>query len=235
MSDKPRTYIGLVIDESGSMGSVRDETIAGLNDFVAEQQKSDNPIFLSLTKFSSDVSVVFQAKPVADVDKITTATYQPGGSTALNDAIAKTIVALETQLDRDKEAGILIVIMTDGYENNSVEFGGPAGHENIKALIKKKESEGNWSFVFLGADIDAFAVGGSYGIGAGNIQGYGKAGTKQEFKNLASSAAAYSGSVARGILQEKEFFNPVDGPRMIHDSGSEDKEDKNDSTDPERN
>jgi hypothetical protein len=171
-SGKNGNIIAVVLDESGSMNSCRDTTIAGFNEFV-EGQKAANAgeAFLTLNKFNAPrIDTVFADRPLSEVPKLDYSNYKPGAGTNLFDCIGYTIEQVNDVLKTKKKAdrpGVIILIMTDGEENASSKY----SNENIKAMVKAAEKS-DWSFVFLGANIDAFAVGATFGMNSLNSVNY---------------------------------------------------------------
>lgn len=157
----PTTYITFLLDRTGSMNSIKEATIDGFNEFVNGQKVNGVEGEMTLTIFDSEAIDILYTQKVADVPALTAATYIPRASTPLFDAIGRTIrdakarlVALTTQPDTT-----IMVIMTDGYENASTEF----RIEDVRAAIKEQEAAG-WKFVFLGANMDAYAEGMKLGM-----------------------------------------------------------------------
>jgi hypothetical protein len=109
-----------------------------------------------------ELTVLYLDRALADVPELTGADYEPRGNTPLYDAIGEGIRRVDA-----KDRAIITLIITDGQENSSMEF----TKDSVKALIKSKEDEG-WTFAFLGADIDSYAVGGAIGMAAGNTANY---------------------------------------------------------------
>ena len=116
--------------------------------------------------FDTQVAYRHVAIPLAKVRKLDAKSYLPGGNTALNDAIGITVRKIDA--DRPRVDKVVTVIMTDGEENSSREW----THDAVKALISQKESEGTWTFVFLGASPEAWDQGRGYGIPAANVAQY---------------------------------------------------------------
>lgn len=149
-----------ITDRSGSMDKLRDDVIGGYNTFIEEQKGVPGEARLTHVQFDGAHSTLYQAIPLADAPALTRATYVPGGSTALMDAIGHT---LEVQGKRINEQGwadkVIVNIITDGEENCSREY----KLEQIKTMIEHAQGR-NWSFVFMAANQDAFKVGASYGI-----------------------------------------------------------------------
>ena len=148
------TLISVILDRSGSMGHLREATITGFNEFVREQRKEADGgrALMSLTQFDDRYEVNFVGEPLENVPDLDTESYIPRGSTALNDAIGRTVHELEAWTKaHDWKERVLVLIITDGQENASKEYSLPA----IRALIERKENDG-WNFVYLGANQDAY-------------------------------------------------------------------------------
>jgi hypothetical protein len=150
------THISIILDRSGSMASIRDDTIGGFNAFLDEQERVSGSATLTLVQFDTQdpYEVIHQFEPISEVEHLTHHTYVPRAATPLYDAIGKGIVDLDTQFtnlkDSQKPSQIVFVIITDGYENSSREF----NKKQILDMIKKKQDKEDWQFVFLGAEID---------------------------------------------------------------------------------
>lgn len=200
---KKATLINFILDETGSMYECLKSTISGFNEYVDtlkhEAQEKASPIRMSLTKFNSlKVDVVYTAKKIDEVPHLTLETYQPNALTPLFDAIAETVKFVDVELKEKKKFKILCVIMTDGQENASRKF----NKTTISELIKNKEEEG-WSFVFLGANQDAWEAGGEIGIAQGNIATYtaSNVGYGAAFNTLAVDTMKYSSSSFHGATR----------------------------------
>lgn len=160
---KNYTDLTLIIDRSGSMQSISNDMEGGFSTFLAEQKASGDDIKVSVVYFDSQYEISFTEKDIKDVDGIK---IIPRGSTALFDAIGKTINLTGERLSKLNESErpnrVLIYTITDGEENSSVEY----ASEAVKRLVQHQRDVYSWDFVFLGADIDSFSVGNSLGIGA---------------------------------------------------------------------
>lgn len=160
MTNPDYTHIAVVLDRSGSMASIKNDMVGGLNAFFAEQAKEPGTCLVDLVQFDDQYEVVFADKPVADA----TADLQPRGSTALLDAIGKTVTRLGEKLAKKSEderpGKVMVVVVTDGYENASCDW----TKDNVKKSIETQTNEFNWDFVFLGTNFDAVAVGQSFGF-----------------------------------------------------------------------
>ncbi len=155
--------VACVLDRSGSMQSIKNDTIGGFNAFLEEQKKAGASVKMTLTVFSDRVAFMFDAVDIANVPALTPSTYIPNGMTALYDAIGKTIRHIETRFAAIPEAirptKVIMAIVTDGEENNSETF----TSDIVRELIQAKTSIG-WAFVFIGANQDAYAESAKIGI-----------------------------------------------------------------------
>ncbi|MGC2198032.1 MAG: vWA domain-containing protein [Terriglobales bacterium] len=164
---KQRVLVNVILDKSGSMASKSKDVIKGFNAYVDGLAQEDKVEYLfSLTLFDTQVAYRDVAIPLSRVRKLDNKSYQPGGNTALNDAIGITVRKIDA--DRPIVDKVVTVIMTDGEENSSREW----THDAVKSLISQKEADGNWTFVFLGASPEAWDQGRSYGIPAANVAHY---------------------------------------------------------------
>ncbi len=156
-----RTLVTFLLDETGSMESIKDDTIGGFNSYLASLKAESAAIDFTLIKFDSRrIEKVCVATPVAQVKELDAASYQPGATTPLIDAACKTIKAVEKSLI-GATPKVVICIQTDGDENASTEH----TWDELNALIKEKTAAG-WQFNFLGTGIDAYAAGSRMGVAA---------------------------------------------------------------------
>jgi uncharacterized protein YegL len=172
--------------------------IGGFNAYIAGLGEEDQVNYLfSLTLFDTQVAYRHVALPLSQVKKLDSTSYRPEGNTALNDAIGITVRKIEA--DQPKVDKVVTVIMTDGEENSSREW----THDAVKALIEQKEKEGNWTFVFLGAGLDAWHQGKSYGVQSANVAQYNPDQYLSAFAAIADSTNMLSSSPKR---QSGNFF-----------------------------
>ncbi|MCE9620036.1 MAG: VWA domain-containing protein [Planctomycetes bacterium] len=148
-----RTHIAIILDRTGSMQIIRQDTIGGFNTFLGEQQTQPTPATLTLVQFDGQdpYEVIHKFTDINLVPKLTEETYVPRGNTPLYDAVGRGILDLKASLAAQPEAlrpgKIVFVIVTDGHENASREFNGV----QVKAMIAQMKEAG-WQFVFLSAD-----------------------------------------------------------------------------------
>jgi hypothetical protein len=189
---KNGTLITVVLDESGSMNSCRDTTIAGFNEFVQGQRNTESTAgigYMTLIKFDAPkIKTVFNNRTLDEVPELNKLNYSPNGGTNLLDAIGDAIESVNTVLKGRKKSdrpGVIVTIITDGAENSSVRY----TNNDIKEMVAAAEAA-DWTFVFLGANIDAFAVGSTFGMHASNSINYDTA-------NMTATMSAVSESTYR--------------------------------------
>lgn len=165
MTNPDLTLIGILVDRSGSMNTCRADMEGGIASLLEEQAETDNSIEVTLAQFDTTYDIVYPPTAIKDVPKYV---LQPRGGTALLDAMGRFITetgeALAKKKDKNRPGKVLIVIVTDGYENRSNEWTRPA----VKALITQQRGIYNWDFVFLGANMDAVSEADSFGIARGS-------------------------------------------------------------------
>lgn len=200
------TAIEFILDETGSMMSVWDQTIGGFNEYVNSQRAQPGTCLLSFTKFdTSGVRNAYNDVNIQEVPYLNRDTYRPNQSTNLYDAIGQRIKALETRVAAGAyptETSFLVVIMTDGHDNASREFNA----EGVKVLIKDKEAAG-WTFVFLGANQDAWAVGQTFGMAKGNTMTYAAGNVAGAMETLSGATTAYRSARAMGMVASASASN----------------------------
>lgn len=172
--NKELTDIVVILDRSGSMRSVRDDTIGGFNTFLDEQKKVDGRARLTLTQFDDEYEIVYQRMDIDEVPALDNKTFIPRGSTALLDAIGRTIGSMCERVEADAPAEradtVVFVIITDGYENASREF----THPQVLEMIRRHEKEDKWEFLYLGANQDAIQEAATIGISADKAASWSK-------------------------------------------------------------
>lgn len=156
-----------IVDRSGSMSSLQQDTIEAFNEFLEEQQAEPGKAALTLTLFNHEYDIVLNGVDIQAVKGLTKQTYSPAGMTALLDAVGRTVDSVKERIgklaeDRRPEK-VLFVILTDGYENSSKEY----RLDRIKAQIAERQGTDGWKFLFLGANQDAWLTGGGMGVARG--------------------------------------------------------------------
>lgn len=158
------TQIVFILDRSGSMDNLTNDTIGGFNSFVKAQKEEPGEAMLTTVLFDDKYEILHDNVNIQDVEPLTSKEYYARGMTALLDAIGKTIKVVGGQLDKtkeeDKPSKVIFVITTDGWENSSKEF----IQSQIKEMIKHQQEVYNWEFLFTGAGIDAVGAAVHFGI-----------------------------------------------------------------------
>jgi len=166
------TEIAFVLDRSGSMESVKGAAIEGFNEFLREQQAAPGQARLSVVLFDDEYLLQVDAVPVEEVIPLNAATYQPRNSTALLDAIGRTIddlgKRLETLPEQYRPGKVVVAILTDGLENASTTY----TWRDVAKRIKHQTQKYQWDFLFLGANQDAIATAAQLSIAAQNAASY---------------------------------------------------------------
>ena len=166
--------ITFLLDCSGSMESCWDDVLGGFNAFVKDQDPTRT---LTLIQFDHEYSVTYENLNMPDVPPLTRETYKPRGSTALLDAVGKCRKMCTVP-------GI-IVIFTDGLENASKTY----TKAHIKDLVEHRQKMG-WTFVYMGANQDAFAEAGSMGIGHEHTLSYDSNNTPEAMRQLSQTVSS---------------------------------------------
>jgi hypothetical protein len=158
-----------VLDRSGSMSSILDDAIGGLNTFIEQQKELDSNNKISIILFDTSHELHHDNILLSEVPKFDKKTYVPRYGTALYDSIG---LSLDNEFDllaslskEERSEKTLVFILTDGDENSSIHYTKDQIFERINELKEKF----NWEFIFAGANIDSYKVGSSLGI-TNNIQ-----------------------------------------------------------------
>ena len=172
MTNPNYTHITVLIDESGSMGSLRQDTIGGFNSFIEEQKLVEGKATLSLYTFSTQRKTLFNMAPIDSVSNLDSKSYYPSGGTALLDAMGSAIVDLGASLAalpaEERPGKVLFIVITDGQENSSTDY----RQAQIKQLVEQQENEYKWNFIYLGANVDSFHEGATMGVRSANTLNY---------------------------------------------------------------
>ena len=162
------TEIIAILDRSGSMEHLTADTIGGYNSFIKEQQNVSGEAVLTTVLFDDQYELLHDRVDIKKVRPITGKEYFARGSTALMDAMGKTIAAIGAKLhntpEAERPAKVIVFIITDGEENSSVEY----TQEKVKEIVELQRNTYKWEFIFIGANIDSFSTAGSLGIDTGN-------------------------------------------------------------------
>ena len=149
-----------ILDKSGSMHDLVDDTIGGFNSYIEKEKSKDEKILVTTVLFDTEYNMLYFRKPIEEVEKLTREQYFASGCTALLDAIGRTITSFDGEISNK----VLFVITTDGLENSSRKF----SRSQIKELIQSLD----WEFLFIGADIDSYAEAYTLGIDRNHAANY---------------------------------------------------------------
>lgn len=161
---KDLTELVFILDRSGSMSGLEGDTIGGYNAMMEKQKAEAGEALVTTVLFDNEFELLHNRADLGSLMPITEKEYFVRGSTALLDAMGKTInmVAKEQKIEGEEaRAGkVILVITTDGMENASREY----TYQKIKEMVEKQKRDHGWEFIFLGANIDAVAEAGRFGI-----------------------------------------------------------------------
>jgi uncharacterized protein YegL len=202
------TEIVVILDCSGSMAGLAQEMTQGLKSFIEKAKQAPGECNVTYVTFSTGVFPQYHAKPIADVTEMRCV---PSLLTALQQAVGETIEAVGKRLgetpEDERPSKVQVVVVTDGLENASQgRWAGVEGAAEVRRLVTQQEEQYAWEFVFLGANMDAFEVGGSMGFTSGSAMCYqpSAAGVKGAFDSVAAK------SYASRCCGTKMSFNAAD-------------------------
>ena len=212
---KGLTEVVFILDRSGSMGGLEADTIGGYNSMLDKQKKEEGEAILSTILFDDRTEVLHDRKKLESVENITDKDYYVRGCTALLDAIGGAIhhigkVQKEMPEDERPEK-TLFIITTDGMENASREY----TYDKVRKMVEKKKKKNHWEFIFMGANIDAIAVAGKFGVAANRAVRYecDGAGTALNFsvmsKMMSCARASASAEVMGASFDECEALDEI--------------------------
>lgn len=189
--------IVVILDESGSMESCKTDTISGVNLFLNNQKRISGEVNVTLIKFSDYYKIINDSIPLNQIVYLDENNYTPAHTTALLDAVGRTINTIGKRLadtpESDRPEKVIFAIITDGYENASHEF----SRKQIFDMVSLQKDKYSWKFIFLGANIDAW--GKEIGITLNvNVQ---KDDLERSFKGLSHHVLCY---------RMEKLFDPSD-------------------------
>lgn len=202
---KGTTELVFILDKSGSMTGLESDTIGGYNSMLAKQQVVKGECRITTVLFDNNYELLHDRIDLKAVSAITEKDYQVGGSTALLDAIGRTINkignAQKQTADEYRAEKVMFVIITDGEENSSREYSA----QKVKDQIERQKSKYGWEFIFLGANIDAVETAGRFGIAPDRAVEYlaDNEGTQLNYTVMSQAVASYrqDGTVDEGCFE----------------------------------
>ena len=161
---KGYTEIIYILDRSGSMGGLESDTIGGFNSMMEQQKKTGEKAVVSTVLFDDVCEVIHDRVPIEKIEKMTDKQYYVRGCTALLDAVGGAIHHIgnvhKYAREEDRPEKTIVVITTDGMENASCKY----SRDKIEKMVKRQQKKYGWEFIFIGANIDAYAEAQKYGI-----------------------------------------------------------------------
>ncbi len=169
---KNLTELVFILDRSGSMAGLEQDTIGGFNAMIEKQKREAGEALVSTVLFDNNSTVIHDRVPLGKLPKLTEKEYYVRGCTALLDAVGGAIHHIgnvhKYAREEDRPEKTLFVITTDGFENASRLY----SYERVKAMIQRQQERYGWEFLFLGANIDAAREAARFGIGADRAANY---------------------------------------------------------------
>ena len=161
---KNLTEMVFILDRSGSMSHLAEDTIGGFNSMIEQQKKEDGDAYITTVLFDHEYEMLHNHVDIKDVEPITSEEYYARGMTALLDALGRTINSVGERLNNTPEderpEKVIFVVTTDGFENASREF----TRSQVKDMIEHQQEKYSWTFMFLGANMDAVGEAASLGM-----------------------------------------------------------------------
>lgn len=193
---KNLTELVFILDRSGSMAGLEDDTVGGFNSMIEKQRKLKGDALISTVLFDGVSEVIHDRVDISEIKPLTREEYYVRGCTALLDAIGGAIHHImnihKYARDEDVPEHTMFVITTDGMENASREYSA----ERVKKMIEQQKEKAGWEFLFLGANIDAVGTAASFGIGADRAVDYrsDSTGTQLNFSVLSDAISSVRSS-----------------------------------------
>lgn len=187
------TELVFILDKSGSMSGLERDTIGGFNSMLKKQQGVEGKCRITTVLFDNHYTLLHDRIDIRAVSPMTNKEYFVGGSTALLDAIGRTIHKLinvqKSTAEEYRADKVMFVIITDGEENSSREY----SISKIKAMIEHEKEKYGWEFIFLGANMDAVKTASRFGIHADRAVDYvpDEKGTQLNFEAMSETVACF--------------------------------------------
>ena len=190
---KNLTELVFILDKSGSMSGLEKDTIGGYNSMLEQQKNLDGECVITTVLFDNHYELLHDRIDIRAVAPITEKEYRVGGSTALLDAIGKTIHKIgnvqKNTADDYRAEKVMFVIITDGEENSSREY----SSDMVKKMIFRQKERYGWEFIFLGANIDAVETASRFGIDEDRAVDYvpDEEGTRLNYQVMSQTVTAF--------------------------------------------
>lgn len=195
---KGLTELVFILDRSGSMSGLESDTIGGYNSLLEKQKKEDGECIITTVLFDDKYELLHDRINSKGILPITGKEYFVRGSTALLDAIGRSIDkianAQKHTADEEKAEKVIFIITTDGMENASREY----GYDKVREMVERQKEKYGWEFIFLGANIDAVETAARFGICADRAADYyaDSVGTQLNYDVLSEAVSYFRSNAA---------------------------------------
>ena len=202
------TELVFILDRSGSMAGLEKDTIGGFNSLIEKQRKEPGAAVVSTVLFDNESEVIHDRLPLERILPMTDKEYYVKGCTALLDAVGGAIHHIgnvhKYAREEDRPEKTLFVITTDGMENASRRY----DYERVRKMIRRQKERYGWEFIFLGANIDAAAEAGRFGIAPERAANYhcDEAGTALNYEVISDVVCA----VRMGVDIDEDWKARID-------------------------
>ena len=216
MQNKHQVHNLIILDESGSMSSIKSLIINGFNELVQsikgiEKQFPEQEHIISMVSFNDlDNKILHFVQPVNKLDSINDSTYSPASMTPLYDAMGFSISKLKQYLEGKENYSVLVTILTDGEENASKEY----TRSVIKNLVNDLKQQ-NWTFTYIGADHDVEGM--AFRLSIDNTMSFDKndQDIRRMFASESKSRAKFSLGIRDGELVNNDFYSKFENNKVI--------------------
>jgi uncharacterized protein YegL len=215
MEQKHKIINLIILDESGSMQSIKEATISGFNEVVQTvkgvgKQFPEQEHFITFVTFNGlGIKTLLFNEPVAKLDQIDKKKYQPDSLTPLFDAMGFSLTRLRQEVQNYPDYNVLVTILTDGMENDSKEYNGLA----IKKLVDELSLQ-NWTFTYIGANHDVVEFAATISIT--NTMSYqaNDVDMKNMFAKESKARMKYSKNISEKMDFKKNFYDEEEDTKI---------------------
>jgi uncharacterized protein YegL len=228
MEQKHKVHNLIILDESGSMESIKPTIINGFNELVQsikgiQKQFPEQEHYISIISFNGYGNKILHfMDDVSKLNTIDSSNYRPFSMTPLYDAMGFGFTKLKTELESQTDYNVLVTILTDGEENASKEYTGTV----IKNMIEEL-SKGNWTFTYIGTDHDVEKMATNLSIKNTMVFEKNAEGIKTMFEEEYDSRMRYSSNIREKKEFKENYFNKVE--KFLDENENEKSEPKRDS------
>jgi uncharacterized protein YegL len=202
MTNPDYTHLALIVDRSGSMHSIQEDMNGAIRELLSKQDQEPGKLLIDICTFDSEIEFPFTDASAADVVEDV---ISARGTTSLLDAIGVTVTRMGRKfsaMPEDQRPGtVIVVVVTDGYENSSKEY----TRATIKKMVEDQTHQWGWTFMYLAANVDAFATGGGMGFRTGQTIAYAASsvGTQNLYDGLHANASRARKGDSSGFTEDE--------------------------------